>query len=227
MQERYAKSRGHFGIIPGVSSTNSRFRLRYPGLFSKAEKKHIALAAFLVTLVGLSMEPGFFVGALDLGPIMVSVIGFLVAFFGHELSHKIFAQRHGLWAEFRTNIYGVIFTAVSIILPFFKFIAPGHVTIIGQGNKESTGAIALIGPGFNIVFGFASFFLGFGLRMVFGSDDYGLALLVVALFNGYMALFNLLPFMGFDGYASFDWDRTRWAIALIGAIALVVLAFYF
>jgi Zn-dependent protease len=225
IQERYAKSRGHFGNIPGISSGNSRFHLRYPGLFSRTERKHIALGALLITLVGLSMEPNFLF-PLAIGPVIVSVFGFLAAFFGHELSHKIFAQRNGLWAEFRTNTYGLIFTAISIILPF-KFIAPGHASIIGQPNKFLSGAIAIIGPGFNIVFGFAALLLGLALRSASVVSSIGFALVFVALFNGYMGLFNLIPFMGFDGYPAFEWDKTRWAIALIGALALTVGGYFF
>jgi Zn-dependent protease len=226
LQEKYAKTRGHFGNIPGISSNNSRFRLRYPGLFSKTEKKHIALAALLITVVGLSMEPGyFFTPSIALGPLIVSVLGFLAAFFGHELSHKIFAQRNGMWAEFRTNPYGLIFTAVSIILPSFKFIAPGHVSVVGQPNKALSGAIALIGPGFNIVFGFATLLLALVIQALLGLSAFGAALFVVALFNSYMAVFNLIPFMGFDGLQAFEWDKTRWAITLSAAIVLAVVAY--
>jgi Zn-dependent protease len=225
IQERYAKSRGHFVNIPGISSSNSRFRLRYPGLFSKSEKRHITLAAVLVVLVGFSMELGFFYPQLDFGPILISTLGFLIAFFGHELSHKIFAQRNGMWAEFRINTYGLIFTAISAVLPSFKFIAPGHVNVIGQPNKALSGAIALVGPGFNIVFGFATLFLGLVVKIIPGTQTFALALFVVALFNGYMSLFNLIPFMGFDGFPAFEWDKTRWGIALAGAVALTIAGF--
>jgi Zn-dependent protease len=160
-----------------------------------------------------------------IGPIILSIFGFLAAFFGHELSHKIFAQRNGLWAEFRTNTYGLIFTAISIILPTFKFIAPGHASIVGQANKELSGAIALIGPGFNIAFGFAALFLGFGIRAVSGFSLYADAMVIVALFNGYMGLFNLIPFMGFDGFPAFEWDKMRWAIGLGAAVALTIAAY--
>jgi Zn-dependent protease len=222
IQEKYV--RGRFRSIPGISSPSRRFSLRYSGLFSRTEQKHVAVAALLVTLVGLSMDPFSFFGFAGIGPLFLTIVGFLIAFFGHEISHKFFAQRNGMWAEFRTNTYGLIFTAISIIVPFFKFIAPGHVNFLGQGSKETSGAIAIVGPGFNILSGFASLFVGFGLETIPGAGLYGIAFSIVALFNGYMALFNLIPFMGFDGLAAFEWDRTRWAIALVGSIALVIIA---
>ncbi len=219
LQERYAKSHGHFGSIPSIG--RSRFRFRYPGVFSKAERKHILIALALLAAAGLSMMtfyvPGPIVRAIDPVYLLIGVAGFLVSFFGHEMAHKLFAQRNGLWAEFRTNTYGLILTGLSI-LPFpIKFLAPGQVNIVGEGSRELQGAIALIGPGFNIVFGTISIFSG----VLFGLTDVGFALLFVGAFNGYMALFNLIPFMGFDGFKAFEWDRTRWAIALIGSIALV------
>jgi Zn-dependent protease len=223
LQERYAKSHGHFGNLPKVGGRSS-FRLRYPGVFSKAERKHIAIAMGLLTAVGLSMMVfeaplGY---SIDPFYLLIGIVGFLISFFGHEMSHKLFAQRNGLWAEFRTNTYGLILTGLSVLPIPIKFLAPGQVNIVGEGGRELQGAIGLIGPGFNIVFGMITIFSG----ILFGRSDVGYALFFVGAFNGYMALFNLIPFMGFDGLKAFEWDRTRWAIALIGSIALVAAGAY-
>lgn len=222
LQERYAKNHGHVGRLPSIGGRSS-FRLRYPGVFSRAERKHILIAMGLLTAVGLSMMvfvplripiDGLYLG--------IGVAGFVISFLGHEMAHKLFAQRNGLWAEFRTNTYGLILTGLSILPIPFKFLAPGQINIVGEGSRELQGAISLIGPGFNIVFGTFCFFSG----VIFGSTDVGYALLFVGAFNGYMALFNLIPFMGFDGLKAFEWDRTRWAIALIGSIALVAAGWF-
>jgi Zn-dependent protease len=223
LPERYAKTRGHFESLPKIGGKSS-FRLRYPGVFSKSERKHIIIAMGLLTAVGLSMmifEPplGFRVDPMYL---LIGVIGFLVSFFGHEMAHKLFAQRNGLWAEFRTNMYGLILTGLSILPIPIKFLAPGQVNIVGEGSRELQGAIGLIGPGFNIVFGTLSIFVG----ILFGHSDIGYAFDFIGAFNGYMALFNLIPFMGFDGLKALEWDRTRWAISLIGSIALVASGAY-
>lgn len=216
LQEKYAKSHGHFGTLPGIG--RSRFRLGYPGVFSKAERKHILIAAGLLTTVGLSMMAFTIPVSIDPLFLIIGVIGFLISFFGHEMAHKLFAQRNGMWAEFRTNTYGLILTALSIIpiLPI-KFLAPGQITVVGDANRELQGAIALVGPAFNLVFGTVSIFAG----ALIGLPDLHYALLFIGAFNGYMALFNLIPFMGFDGLKAFEWDRTRWAIALMGSIALL------
>src|SRR5579863_2015543 len=153
LQERYAKSHGHFGL-PRIGV--SRYRLRYPGIFSKAERRHILIAGGLVTAVGLSMM--LFTLPVSISSrffglyLFIGIVGFLVSFFGHELAHKFFAQRNGLWAEFRTTTYGMILTALSIIPIPLKFISPGQVTVVGNASRELQGAVALVGPGFNIVF---------------------------------------------------------------------------
>jgi Zn-dependent protease len=217
LQEKYAKSHGHFGTVPGMGHSRSRFRLGYPGVFSKAERKHILIAAGLLTAVGLSMM--VFTIPISIDPIYLSIgiVGFLVSFFGHEIAHKLFAQRNGMWAEFRTNTYGLILTALSILPIPIKFLAPGQINIVGEPSRDLQGAIALVGPGFNVVFGTISIFAG----VLVGFTDIHYALLFVGAFNGYMALFNLIPFMGFDGLKAFEWDRTRWAIALVGSIAVL------
>jgi Zn-dependent protease len=220
LQERYAKSHGHIGSLPRIGG-RSGFRLRYPGIFSRAERKHILMAAGLLSAAGISMMAFFM--TVDALMLVVGVIGFLIAFLGHEMAHKLFAQRNGLWAEFRTNTYGLILTGLSILPIPIKFLSPGQVNIVGEGSRELQGAIALIGPGFNIVFGAVTIFSG----VILGHTDLGYALLFIGAFNGYMALFNLIPFMGFDGMKAFEWDRTRWAIALVGSIALITAGAYF
>ena len=161
------------GNIPYVRSSRARFRLRYAGIFSKTEEKHILASSFVMVLVGISIHLGLPNSLLLQVPLsgaylLLAVPGFLVSFLGHELSHKFLARRNGLWAEFRANLYGLMLTAVSAVFPF-KFLAPGQVNIQGNGSKEVLGAIGLIGPGFNIALGsllfvlsrFSGVFLGY------------------------------------------------------------------
>jgi Zn-dependent protease len=215
--ERDAK-RPRFAL-PAVRSNRSRFRITYPRVFSKTEEKHILLATALMILVGFGMVygiPGVISNALLL---IVFILGFAFSFIGHELAHKFFAQRHGLWAEFRTNIYGIVITAMSIILPF-KFLAPGQVNVIGNGSKAVLGGIALIGPLFNIVLGW----LIFSFVRVLGI---GFGLASLSAFNGWLGLFNLIPFATFDGLKVFEWDKMRWAVATAASAALLIVSYFF
>src|SRR5579884_2186652 len=175
--------------LPAVRSNRSRFRITYPRVFSNA----LLLIVF--------------------------ILGFAFSFIGHELAHKFFAQRHGLWAEFRTNIYGIVITAMSIILPF-KFLAPGQVNVIGNGSKAVLGGIALIGPLFNIVLGW----LIFSFVRVLGI---GFGLASLSAFNGWLGLFNLIPFATFDGLKVFEWDKMRWAVATVSSAALLIVNYFF
>ena len=204
--------------LPYVRSNRSRFRFRYAGLFSKTERKHILLATGAMLLLGLSLTTTIVLAQ----PILLLLLipAFIGSFLGHELSHKFLAQRNGLWAEFRTNMYGLMLTFVSIILPF-KFLAPGQTNIQGSANKEVIGAIGLIGPGVNVVLGAAFFVLS-----KFASSFLSLSFLELTIFNGWLAVFNLIPFGSFDGTSVYQWDKTRWVISLVAAAFLLVLGFY-
>lgn len=223
LQERYAKSHGHVGI-PGLREGRSGFRLRYPGIFSRSERKHIGIAGLLLLAVGISwiVTTVYF----DWLSLLIGGLLFLMSFFGHEFAHKFFAQRNGLWAEFRTNMYGLIFTALSILPIPLKFLAPGVTNVVGDANRELRGAIALIGPGFNVAFGIIILLLAALLGRSTIDPNISYALLIVTVFNGYMGLFNLIPFIGFDGLKAFEWDKTRWAITLVGSIALVASGYF-
>lgn len=222
IQPGYAKVRGartqreRVGL-PYIKSNRSRFRLRYANLFSKTERRHILIATAVMLLVGLSLVFPFIFGA----PVFLILLvpTFLISFLGHELAHKFVAQRNGLWTEFRTTVYGLMLTAVSVILPF-KFLAPGQSVIQGGGSREINGAIALVGPGFNIGLGAVFFVLA---KITVGLLS--LSFLSLTLFNAWLALFNLIPFGSLDGTLVYQWDKTRLIIALIGSVVLLVLSF--
>lgn len=201
-----------------VKSGRSRFRVRYSGLFSETELKHILLATAVIVLVGLSLE----ISLLQVEPLVALLLvpAFIISFLGHEIAHKLLAQRNGLWAEFRTTMYGIMMTAISAILPF-KFLAPGQVVIQGSGSKQVLGVIGLVGPGFNLVLATGSFVLAKFVAGLLGS-----ALLEITMFNAWLSIFNLIPFGAFDGTNVFNWDKTRWAISFAASCLLLILSFY-
>lgn len=203
---------------PFVRANRSRFRMKYAGVFSKTETRHVLLATSVMVLVGLSLV----LSVVFAEPLLLLLLipGFVVSFLGHELAHKFVAQRNGLWAEFRTSMYGLMLTAISAMLPF-KFLAPGQVTIQGSGSKQVMGVIGLVGPGFNLVFGAAFFVVAKFSSPLLGSAFFGLT-----IFNGWLAIINLIPFGSFDGTNVYNWDKTRWAISLVAAALLLILGFY-
>ena len=203
---------------PFVRSNRSRIRLKYAGIFSETEGKHVLLATALMVLVGVSLVYSVVLAQPLL--LVLLVPGFVVSFLGHEIAHKFMAQRNGLWAEFRTSMYGLMLTAISVVLPF-KFLAPGQVTIQGSGSKEVMGAIGLVGPGFNLVLGAAFFVFAKFTTSLLSSAFLGLT-----IFNGWLAIINLIPFGSFDGTSVYNWDKTRWVISLVAAGLLLVVGFY-
>jgi Zn-dependent protease len=189
--------------------------------FSPKELKHLAVAALLVMGVGLSYV--LFAGSSSQNWTMVlSVLAIVltVSFFVHELAHKITAQRRGLWAEFRLTTWGAILTLVFMILPVtFKIISPGAVMISGSASLDEIGKISIAGPMTNIILSSAllgAAFIWSALSWVF---------VLVALLNGYIAVFNLIPFGIFDGFKIFGWNKTVWALAFTVSATLTAFSY--
>ena len=180
--------------------------------FSKTEIKHLLIATFLVSLVGMSLNNYRYIS-------IEFLVIFIIAFLFHELAHKFLANFYGSWAEFRTEIYGLIITAISAI-PFipFKFIAPGAV-VVGISVKSKLGKVALIGPITNLVMGFV--FLLFSY--IYPSSIYfGIG----ASFNAWIAMFNLLPFGVLDGQKIFDWNKLVWSFTMAITMMLFIVSYH-
>jgi len=179
---------------------------------SKTELLHLTIATLLVTAVGLSLN-----GYRHFSWQFLAI--FISAFLVHELAHKFLAQYYGSWAEFRAQISGLIITAISAlpIMPF-KFIAPGAV-MVGLSDGKKFGRVALIGPVTNLVMGF-SFLL---LSLFYNS--YSPYFTIGASFNGWIAMFNLIPHGVLDGQKVFDWNKLVWGITMTAAMGLFIIGY--
>lgn len=180
---------------------------------SRTELLHLTIATTLVTCVGLSLNQ-YRTFSWEFLAIFIS------AFLVHELAHKFLAQYYGSWAEFRADIYGLIITAISAlpIMPF-KFIAPGAV-IVQLGDRQKFGRVALIGPVTNLVMGFSFLLLS---NLYSGSNGQYFA--IGASFNGWIAMFNLIPMGGLDGQKIFDWNKLVWGISMTMAMVLFIIGY--
>jgi Zn-dependent protease len=182
--------------------------LRAPGSrirFSPTEIKHIVIGIVLVSGVGLS----FFTARLlsDWLAVAAAVLFFTAGFIAHELTHKAMAQRYGMWAEFRLDMFGAILTAISAVSPL-KIIAPGAVVIAGDANPDRIGRTAAAGPVTNILISA----LLFGLALIFQPTRLLEAMLAGAAINAFMAVFNLIPFGVLDGLKVFRWSKPIWLV---------------
>jgi len=185
--------------------------------FGYKEIKHLVLGILLVIGVGLSF--GF-------GQNVTEMVGLAIilatSFFIHEMAHKFTAQKSGLWAEFRLTQWGSMLTAMFIILPGpFKIISPGVVIISGSAKRKDIGKISISGPLTNICL--SGIFLGL---MVLSTSFYPI-FAVGALFNSYIALFNLIPFGILDGFKIFYWNKIIWLIVFSISLALTIATYSF
>jgi Zn-dependent protease len=190
--------------------------------FSPKEVKHLAVAVLLVIGVGLSYV--LLAGSLG-GDILLlasaSAAIFTTSFVIHEIAHKVTAQRRGLWAEFRLTLWGSVLTAIFMILPVpFKIISPGAVMISGPASRNEIGKISIAGPTTNLVMStvlIAAALLPTSISWIF---------VIGAFFNGYIALFNLIPLGILDGFKIFNWNKTVWAFAFAASAALTAISYF-
>ncbi len=182
--------------------------------FSKTEILHLTIATALVIAVGMSLYRFQF--RLDFLTIFIS------AFVLHELGHKFLAQFYRAWAEFRVLFYGAVITAIAA-LPFFpfKFIAPGAVMISGNLSISRYGRVSLIGPLTNLAMG-TGFLCSYLFLGAVVDGPINPILLIGARFNGFIAFFNMIPFMGLDGQKIFGWNKIVWILTMAGALGLFI-----
>ncbi len=183
--------------------------------FSPKELKHLAIGAFLVLAVGFSYGLGSSLGGNALFILTALAVILTVSFFTHELAHKITAQRCGLWSEFRLTTWGMLMTIFTMILPF-KLISPGAVMVSGSAKMSDIGKTSIAGPITNIIMS-AAF-----LSATLIPSSYSIIFIIGALINGYIAVFNLIPFGILDGYKIFNWNKMIWGLVFGIALALAI-----
>ncbi len=141
------------------------------------------------------------------GSLFTVGIGFLL----HELAHKLVAQRYGCMAEFR-SFDQFLFLALALALTIgFTFIAPGAVMISGTITRRENGIISAAGPLTNYALGliFLGLYYLFPVTKLF---------FIGFWINFWLGLFNMIPFLNFDGAKIINWNIAVW----IGMVAVGV-----
>lgn len=210
------------GYQPHVVHYGEKRRARIT--FSRTELQHLGAA-----LVALTAAFFFFLSAsgrwgLGTAPwqdvLVISFVAVGTGFVLHELGHKVVAQRYGLWAEFRASPVGLLLSIA--VAAFFKMIlaAPGAVYISGYVKTNENGRISLTGPLINLVIAL----LVFPFTTVVGASEtfFGQMALAVFWVNGFLALFNLLPFGPLDGRKVWDWHKPLYLLSMGLAIGTVI-----
>ncbi len=187
--------------------------MRAKGIFSATEVTHIVISVLVLCVVfsypEFLADPYFFL-------VSLAVLG--VAFMGHELSHKFTAIREGFRSEYRMWPQGL---AIAVLLALasggsFVFAAPGAVyfeggTFFRRPGRKALTRISMAGITFNVALMWTSLLLFFvsGLSV----------LSYMAMINGWLAIFNLLPFGMLDGRKLFGLNRNLWIVLIVLAAA--------
>jgi Zn-dependent protease len=169
----------------------------------------IAFGGGLAALASPSFIIVFLVAGLTVG----------IGFIAHELAHKLVAMRYGCWAEFRAFNQMLM---LAILFSFFGFVlaAPGGVFIRGKISKERNGKVSAAGIVANIVVAALFFLLAFIIPIpsVQTISLYGM------LINSWLALFNLIPFMGLDGSKVLAWNKLAYGALVVMAFVMMFLS---
>ena len=167
----------------------------------------ISVAFAIVLMGGIT---GIFKGDIW-STLLISSVTVGLGFILHELAHKYYAQKYGCWAEFRA-FDKMLLLALGLSLFGFIIAAPGGVFIRGHINHKRNAVISFAGPMTNILLGLLFLFVGALFPLIRGAMGLG------ATINAWLAVFNLLPFMPFDGAKIYRWCWPYWVAAMAMAV---------
>lgn len=202
--------------------------------FSPTEVRHILLALGVLILafaLVLARGRGPFLEAFLRG-LLLAAIAVPAAFLLHELGHKVVAQGHGHWAEFRAWNTGLLLAVVTAFLGFL-FAAPGAVRIAGPVTPRENGRISAAGPLVNLVIGAGFLGLWFVLRLsglvisLGGLMSLSGLAAGVAYISLILGVFNMIPVAVLDGRKILQWDVRFYLLLLAPLGALLALFFLF
>lgn len=168
---------------------------------------------------------------LDPWTLLASFTAVSTGFVLHELAHKVVAQRYGYWAEFRADFRLLLASVgLALFLPAF-FAAPGAVWIQGRPPPRQYGLISLVGPGMNVATACAAFAIYWALDPVNPDEPVFLVFGMVAVVNGFLAVFNLVPIRlgglgSLDGLKVWRWSKLAWVVSFTLSLGLFAWIFW-
>lgn len=205
---------------------------------SEEEIKDLAIStiglglAFSLLYFG-GAAPQDFVLSLQFIPALVVATALVaISFIPHEMGHRVTARSMDAYAEYEMWKPGV---ALAVLSSFLGAVAaaPGGVKMytrsseryglsVPQLNLKMIGYVAIVGPLMNISLAVIFSFLATSIPT--SPQLYGVDLLFLgARINGFLAVFNLMPFHPLDGYKIIRWNTTIWAVTLAMALLTFIL----
>jgi Zn-dependent protease len=193
-------------------------------IFSLTEIRDISIS--LAVLCVIFSYPDFLSQPLALA---ISLVAVGIAFIGHELSHKFAAIREGFWSEYRMWPQGLMMALflAAITGGRFFFAAPGAVYfregLLNRPNRRQLTRISMAGISFNVLLLWIFFPLS-ALLPVFSGVSAPIPILTqIALINGWLAIFNLIPFGGLDGQKLLRLNKRIWSLLLAFSVSGFIL----
>lgn len=201
---------------------------------SRTELLHLLVAGLVLTFAMAVIRQEFTGGAgftLSSPTAVLPWLGWglvatLTAFVAHEMAHKISAQRHGFWAEFRMSPLGLLIALFTVVFIGALFAAPGATLIGGMGDPKEWGRTSLAGPTLNLVEGAAFGGAAALTDHLWGASSLTISLVLLTYINCWFSAFNLLPFGPLDGRKVFRWSRSVWVVSFAVSAAAAGVAFF-
>lgn len=186
--------------------------------FSETEIEHLLKAWVAISLAfAILLSNGDIMSSTFTAMLLISGLTVGVGFIAHELGHKLMAQRYHCFAEFRASNFMLILAVLMSFLGFI-FVAPGAVIISGYVTKERNGKISLAGP-------LVNFFLALVFMIFYITGTFVFAAKYGLMINAWLAVFNLIPILNFDGRKIVAWNKWAYYLTLVLSVALLIVAF--
>ncbi|MBW6452080.1 MAG: hypothetical protein K0B02_05125 [DPANN group archaeon] len=194
--------------------------------FTFKEIKDILLSSVILAFV--FFYPGLSVFSMSLTNILVGfILYFLIiifAFIPHELAHKFSAMHYKCIAQYQIWWSGLKWAFILAVVTNGNFViaAPGAVVVYSgyidhfgvsrtKLTKKEDAIVSGSGPIVNLIV---------ALTMILFFSNYSIAL-SIAYVNAFLAMFNLIPVVPFDGYKVFKYNKAIWGAMLLFAFLLM------
>jgi len=186
-------------------------------LFTNKELRDLIIAIIILAVIFSFPDfSGFF---------LISIIIVIFSYFVRELMHKFMARKFGCMSTFKLWPPGILIGTMSMFLKYFwdwniVFAVPGFAEImpyrfgrmgfkVARTTPKDLGLIAIAGTGMNVFFAV--------LFKIFPGGIFQ----TLSLYNGLIALFNLIPISPLDGSKIFLWSMVIWLFLVFVSVLAV------
>jgi Zn-dependent protease len=185
---------------------------------------NVELRDLIIAIIALALIFSF----PDITGFLLALVIVFFSYFIHELGHKFAARNFGCLSTFKIWPTGIFLGIMSMLFRLvggwsIVFAAPGFVEImpysfgrwgfkVAKLGPKEIGIISLAGVGVNVLFAI--------IFRVFPDGIFR----ILSDYNGFLALFNLLPIPPLDGSKIFMWRMWIW-LFLIFVTVLTIFVF--